>query len=573
MKCPSCGAETRDPEATFCARCGSRLRPGGEAAPRGDEIETAPPTTEHRATPEDQASPPGYDPGPAPSGPTGVVPSEPPSEGAVTAPQGPPGRPSIESPVGGYVGAGRTERADETEPGAPAAGTRSPSVPVREFVVALQRSFVAGGWGHLAGAAAIGWLTLVGLGALIVAAAAIGSGGFGPGIDALDMLSLVVLFGLSVMGTSLEFSNLGPVVGPSFSMIWLGALVIFGFSLSWATARAVGQRKPQDTRAALIEGAKVAVPFALYCLFAALLFKITDVGTLSASAPQAFFLGLLWGAAFGALGGLRSRERLPAIWGRALEGIKSKRRAGYEGVAAAGIMLGATALTSTAAFLVMIIVALARGDSLDGLTLGSVIAAVIVIVLTLPNVLSLIAAVSLGAPLSLVTDALGRSESVSIIGFGGRTSGSLVLLFLLIPLLSCLLGGFSAYRQSLDRSKLVEVLVAAAGVYAGALAVLALLNGFSFEGGVEGVDVGIVRTNFLLVALLGLVWAGLFGFAGWKLAEMQDPEAAPSSSGEVSDRQQPSNAPPGYNQEPPPPSHPNPQAPPTTEHPGPSPDG
>ena len=543
------------------------MRPASDPPTRGDEPETARPTTEQPVTAEDEPSP-GYDPGPAPSGPTGVVP-EPASEGAVTARHGPPDRPSIESPVGGYAGAGRSERTDGIEERPPATGSKSTSVPVREFAVALQRSFVSGGWGHLAGAAAIGWLTLVGLGALIVAAAAVGSGGFGPGIDALDTLSLVVLFGLSVMGTSLELSNLGQVVGPSFSMIWLGALAIFGLSLSWATARAVEQRRPQDTRGALIEGAKVAVPFALYCLLAALLFKITDVGTLSASAPQAFFLGLLWGAAFGALGGLRSRERLPAIWARALDGVRTKRRAAYEGVSAGGIMLGATALTSAAAFLVLTIVALARGDSLDGLTLGSVVAAVIVIALTFPNVLSLIAAVSLGAPLSLVTDALGARESVSIIGFGGRTSGSLVLLFLLIPLLSCLLGGFSAYRQSVDRSKVVEVLVAAACVYAGALSVLALLNGFSFGGGVEGVDLGIVRTNFVLVGLLGLVWAGGFGFAGWKLAEMQDPDAAASSNGDVSDRHRPSPAPPGYNQEPPrPPLNPDPP-PPTTEHPGP----
>lgn len=571
MECPSCGAEVRDPEAVFCARCGSPLGRESEAsAEQATEVTTstqpAPPTEEQSTVSTRQSREPGYDPGPAPGS------AEPPLEGAVTAQQrpGPPGRPSIESPYGGYQGGQRSERPDATEPADAPGESKGTAVPVREFAVALQRSFVSGGWGQFAGAAAIGWLALVGLGALIVAAAAIGSGGF-PGINALDVLSLVVVFGLSIMGVSLEFSNLGPV-GPSFGMIWFGALAIAGYALSWATARAVARRSPHSLRGLMIEGSKVALPFALYCLLAALLFKISDVGTLAASAPQALFLGLLWGAVFGALGGLRSMEPLQAIWGRALESVKTKRRSTYEGIAGAGVMLGTTALASAGAFLLIIIVALARGDSLDGLTIGSVGAALIVLVLTLPNVLSLIAAVSLGAPLSGVGDSLGASESISIIGFGGRTSGGLVLLLLLIPLLSCLLGGFSAYRQSIDPSKMTEVLVAAACVYAGTLAVLALLNGFSFRG-VEGVSIGVVNTNFLLAALMGLVWAALFGFAGWKLAEMQDPDAPRQSSSDLEHRRQGS-APPGYSQEPPrrvP--DPDQPAPPTTEHRDPPADG
>ena len=568
MECPSCGAEVRDPEAVFCARCGNRLKHEDEASTwQSTEVDTpappAPPTEEQRTVATGQSRAPGYDPGPAPGS------AEPPPEGAVTARQtpGPPDRPSIESPYGGYQGGRRIEQPDTLAQRDTSTESKSGAVPVREFAVALQKSFVSGGWGHFAGAAAIGWLTLVGLGALIVAAAAIGSGGF-QGINALDVLSLVVVFGLSIMGVSIEFSNLGPV-GPSFGMIWLGALAIFGYTISWATARVVAQRSPHSLRGLMIDGSKVALPFALYCLLAALLFKIDDVGTLSASAPQALFLGLFWGALFGALGGLRSKEPLAAIWGRGLESVKSKRRSTYEGVAAAGVMLGTTALASAAAFLLIIIAALARGDSLDGLTIGSVVAALIVLALTLPNVLSLIAAVALGAPLSGVGDTLLASDSVSIIGFGGRTSGGLVLLLLLIPLLSCLLGGFSAYRQSIDRSKFTEVLIAAACVYAGTLAVLALLNGFSFRG-VEGVSIGVVNTNFLLVALMGLVWAAVFGFAGWKLAEMQDPDS-PSRSSDPEDRQQQGSAPPGYSQEPPrrvtDPDQPDP---PTTEHRGPS---
>jgi hypothetical protein len=567
MECPSCGAVVRDPEAVFCARCGKSLRENADSTDQAPTTDASAGrgTQPERGVVSEGGRHPGYDPGPAPDS------AEPPSETAATAQrQGPPDRPSIESPYGGYQKE-PPPRADATEQASAEPG--GATVPVREFAVALQRSFASGRWGHFAGAAAIGWLTLVGVGALIVVAAAIGSGGFGSGIDALDTLSLVVLFGLSVMGVTLEFTNLGPV-GPSFSMIWLGAMVIFGYALSWATARAVAPRSPQSRRGLMIEGAKVAIPFALYCLLAALLFKITDVGTLGASAPQAFFLGLWWGVVFGALGGLRSREPVAAIWGRVLEGTKSKRRSAYEGLAAAGVMLGTTALASAAALLLIVIIALARGDSLEGLTIGGVVAALIVLVLTLPNVLSLIAAVSLGAPLSGFTGALEASENISIIGFGGRTSGTIALLLLLIPLVSCTLGGFSAYRQSVDRSKVTDILVTAACVYGGILAVLALLNGFTFGGGVEGVDIGAVSTNFLLVAVLGLGWAALFGFAGWKLGEMQDPDAARETEPREETQPPPQGyPPPGYDRELPPPTEPGRPAPPTTEHRGPPPDG
>jgi len=560
MECPSCGAVVQDAEAVFCARCGNRLREDAASTEGAPTVEAESGGSTRQAPGPDPGPQPSYDPGPAPS------PAGPPAEGAATEQQrpGPPGRPSIESPYGGYE-QGRVPPPEPTKdrPAEP----KSSSVPVREFAVALQRSFASGRWGHFAGAAAIGWLTLVGLGALVVTAAAVGSDGFGPRIDALDTLSLVVLFGLSIMGVGLEVTNLGPV-GPSFAMIWLGGLAIFGYALSWATARAVAPRGPDGRRALMVEGAKVAVPFALYCLLAALLFKITDVGTLGASAPQAFFLGLLWGAVFGALGGLRSRESVVAIARGLIEGAKTKRRSAYEGLAAAGVMLGTTALASAAAFLLMVIIALARGDSLEGLTIGGVIAALIVLILTLPNILSLVAAVSLGAPLSGFAGALGVSENVSIIGFGGRTSGTIVLLLLLIPLVSCTLGGFSAYRQSIDRSKMTDILVTAAVVYAGCLALLALLNGFSFASGVEGVNIGVVSTNFLLVAVLGLAWAALFGFAGWKLGEMQDPETSRNGAPQAEAPPPPQGyAPPGYAKRPPqPPADPDRPAPPTTEH-------
>ena len=96
-------------------------------------------------------------------------------------------------------------------------------------------------------------------------------------------------------------------------------------------------------------------------------------------------------------------------------------------------------------------------------------------------------------------------------------------LLLLIPLLSCLLGGFSAYRHSLDRTKWIEVLGSAAATYAGVLALLSLLNGVTFEGGAALFGLtGRVAVNFFAVLALGLLWGAVAGFAGWKLAEVQE---------------------------------------------------
>jgi len=460
MTCPSCGAQIRDPEATFCARCGAPLSRASE--PTGDQTRES--------------------------------------------------------------------------------GTRggAATVPVRDFAIALGRSFTSGGWPQAAAAAALGFLSLLGLGALIVVAIVV-NGGLGPGLNAFEVLAAVVLFGESVMGVDLQATFGGPIEGvrgiesAAFSMVWLGGLLLFGYVLTWAVARSAAERPPQPSKHQALEGAKVALPFALYCVAAAWLFKVPGLdATLRVHPGQAFVIGAFWAAVFGALGGLQAGGSLRSVTGRWLQWFKSKRRAVYDGMSAGGIMLGTTALASAAAFLIIVIDALARNDLFDGLTIGGVVAGLIVLAFTLPNVLSLVASVSLGAPLTArfgvpFGPGIGEQgflglDSLSIIGIGGRTSGALAFLLLLIPLLSCLLGGFSAYGQSLDRTKWLEVLGSAAATYAGVLALLSLLNGVNLEGGAALFDLtGRLAVNFFAVLLLGLLWGAVAGFAGWKLAEVQEP--------------------------------------------------
>ena len=68
------------------------------------------------------------------------------------------------------------------------------------------------------------------------------------------------------------------------------------------------------------------------------------------------------------------------------------------------------------------------------------------------------------------------------------------------------------------------MLGAAAATYAGVLALLSLLNGVNLEGGAAlfGLTARLA-VNFFAVLLLGLLWGAVAGFAGWKLAEVQEP--------------------------------------------------
>ena len=460
MQCPSCRAEIQDDDALYCSRCGAPLSTETEAT--------------NRTTP---VPPPAPDPGPAAN------------SAAQTAPV-----------------------------------RRSPQMTLlHDFSVALKSSFMSGGWPQVAGAAAIAFLALLGIGAFIVAALAIGGAGFGPGIDALDVLALVVMFGLSTMGVSLEVGlsdEFGIQSDAAFSMVWLGALIVVGSVIVWATGRVVAGRRPATARSAALEGAKVALPFALYALLAALFFKLSrPAGTFGASATGALWIALFWGLLFGAIGGLGAGG---SVWGRGLDVAKKRRRSLYDGLSAAGVMLAATALMAAAAFLVMVIVALARDESLEDLSVAGVIATLMLLIVLLPNVLSLIAAVALGAPLAV--DGFGGRD-VSIIGFGGETWGAPALLLLLIPLLACLLGGFSAYGQSMDRTHMVAILGWAAAAYASTLAILARLNEVSFEASPSLLGIsGRFAAGFFAVLFLGALWAAVFGFAGWKLAELQDPD-------------------------------------------------
>ena len=106
----------------------------------------------------------------------------------------------------------------------------------------------------------------------------------------------------------------------------------------------------------------------------------------------------------------------------------------------------------------------------------------------------------------------------------------------MVPVIACSIGGYLAYRNAKDKKQVVEVLGAAVVTFSVTLLILATLAEARLGAGLLG------RSGFARLAvdapiafLLSVVWAGALGFAGWKVAEMQDGEKAPAEKKKARD--------------------------------------
>lgn len=392
---------------------------------------------------------------------------------------------------------------------------------VRDFTGSVGRSFSGGGWWDLTGAAAFGFLAFVAVGALLAIAAKLQYADLGAGADPLAILSAIVMAGLGVLRVPIAIG------GVTVSALPLGGLLLAGFALAWATGRAVRRRGLTELQAGLLHGAKVAVPFAVICWLAALIFRIrTDPSPVAAQALPALVLGAIWGMVFGVAGALMWSPALRAELRAELAKIKDRWRSLAEGVVAGGLMVVATLVLGALAALLWIIVGLATGRPAGDFGAADGLAAFIYMVLFAPNVVTAITAVALGARVEVgaqVTEAgevVGRIHEISIWSWAGEPAPWFLFLLVFIPLLACLLGGFAARRATKDPSKVIEVLVAAAFTYAIVLFELAALSEARLGAGlVREQGFGLVAPVPGLVLLAALLWALLAGYGGWRLAE------------------------------------------------------
>ena len=463
MRCPHCDAEIVDDQAVFCPRCGGTLG--------ASEVEV----TEKLQVPEEIAAP---------------------EEGAETdALDAPPETPTRDGPA--------------TDSPATAAA-------VRDLAESVRRSFVAR-WLDATAAACLGFLVLLCVGAVLLVAAKLQYPGFGAGANPIEVLTAVVILGLAVLRAPIHFGNLLVTALP------FGALAAAGAGIAWATRIATKDRPPSDGIERVMAGVRVAVPFAILCWLAALVFRFRGGDEVFAGSWGALFWGAIWGGVFGAVGTATSgRELLNRLRELTLvPGEGPVRR----GLSAGVVMLATAAGLAAAATLLGIIVALARGAPREGFGAGDAAAAVVYLIAFAPNVLVALTALGLGSAVDVgarVTVAGGRLGSIrelSLFSWGQGAPPGVAYLLLLVPLLATVFGGYYARRRGSD--SMVTVLGVATAVFALVLFAVALLGDARLGGGLAGRGVAHVSVHAFRTLGLAAVWGAVGGFLGWKLAEIR----------------------------------------------------
>ncbi len=377
------------------------------------------------------------------------------------------------------------------------------------------------------GAAAFCFLSLLGLGAVLVVAAKLDDPALGAGAGPLDVMSGIVVLGLAGIGVTLELGRL------SLDAFPLGAVLLWGWIVSWAGRTAVHRRNPGGHMAAAIEGMKLAVPLGLICFAAALVFQVGQAQEVVRLDPaMALFVPSLWGALFGAAGGLRSRGSLASHAGRALARIGASRQGCFEGVIAAANMLVVTAVLSSVALLVIVMVTVIGGRPSPQVTVGDALSVLVYLVVFGPNLVVLLACFALGTPVEVGARVafgarpIGGFESVSLLGWAGSSPGRIALLLLLVPLCGCLLGAFMAGRNTSGTTRSLQALGIGAVVYAAGLSLLGWLSGVRIGGGILGSGSGRLVPEAGTAFLLALLWALGAGWIGGRLAEVSGPRTS-----------------------------------------------
>jgi hypothetical protein len=297
----------------------------------------------------------------------------------------------------------------------------------------------------------------------------------------------------------------------------------------WASQRVVADSSADSATARAIEGAKVGAPFALMCLIAAIVFRIGEGTPLSADAGMALVVGGLWGALFGALGGLRAHGALRRAALEDLVEAQARAQIVREGVIVGGTMLASSVVLAAAALLVYLIIDLASGGAAD-LEGGQAVLLAVVIGAFAPNLVTGVIGFSLGAPVGWGSlFGIGPNDKLSLLGWGAGSPPAYAYLALLIPLAACVFGGYVAWRRARGPEKMLEVLTVAAATYAVALTAAVWLG--NVEGTIGQNASFVIGPDAPAVFFLGFAWAAAAGFLGWKVGEAPITPEPPNSVG------------------------------------------
>jgi hypothetical protein len=398
---------------------------------------------------------------------------------------------------------------------------RRNALPVGELLVALRGSFSLAGWLDAGRAACVLFLATLCVGAILVVGAKLGHPALGAGANPLSILTAVVILASASLGSPVHVGDLEVTTLP------LGGLVVIGAVGTWAASKIVGTRTELDERRAAVEGAKMAVPFALLAWSSALVFRFrSPVTPVAAGAGEALALAAAWGGLFGALGGWSSRSTTPRRIGRVLDLVYARSRPAYEGVVAGGVMLAVAVAGVSACAVLWVALSLVREALTRPPSVALVLAGLIFVVAFLPNLAVTLLALALGAPVEvgarvrLGGRSLGPLRELSLADWGGSATPWYLWLLVLVPLFACLLGGFAARRNSAAPERAPEVLATAAAAFAAPLGIVATLAPARLGAGlVAARGFAHVAPDAWATFLWALGWAGVVGFLGWKVAE------------------------------------------------------
>jgi hypothetical protein len=412
-----------------------------------------------------------------------------------------------------------TPGASPAEPQAPSETSEGPAALASDMVVALRRSLVTGGWVDAGQVAGFGFLAMLAVGALFAAVVKLSDPTFGSGESPLWVLEWVVLLGTLSIGVPVE-GNM------SISVLPLGSLLAIGWAISWAARRVVVRSSAATLGEHALEGAKAGVPFGILCLVASLVFRIDGA---SAGAGPALLLGCLWGALFGALGGVRAHGSLNATAGYLL-GIAERRSVSLsEGIVAGATMLAGSAVLAAAAALLGLIVWLISADV--SLEAGEVLLLVFLLAAFAPNIVAGVVGFALGAPVAFGGDfGFSAGGDYSLLGWGANGPAPFMYVALLIPAAACLFGGYVARRRSREGHDLFVTVGVAAVFLALVLTVVVALGNLDFGPSVTGPTAFELGPDAAGVLVLSLVWGAVFGYLGWKLGEssVASPDSGPT---------------------------------------------
>jgi zinc-ribbon domain len=476
MRCPSCGAEV-EASSTSCPRCGTQL---GSA-----EAEA----TARIGSPTEDA---GAETGGESAG------------GTQSLPTGPPRR--SQDPFG-------------------------PKRAFYDFLYAVRRALAAGGWFDAASAAALGFLALLCVGVVFLVAARLQYPDIGTGTNPLSVFTSIVLLALGSLRIPIHVGDVTVTALP------LGALVLSAAAVSWAVEPAIRRREVTGLRAHVAAGAKIAIPFALLCCAAALVFRFRGgASPTHAAALSALLLGAVWGTLFGALGGVRSRGSVRSALRSLARASRERLGLVHDGLEVGGLMLVTAFVTAAAAGLLWIIAGLARGAPVANFGGGDALAGFLYVLAFLPNLLVAILAIAfggsvdVGAQITIGGRQIGPLKTISLWDWGAGGTPWLAFGLLVVPVVAMVGAGFIARRRSARPRAFLPVIVVGAIVFALVTALVAWLGQARLGAGlVRSHGFAVVAARADVVLLVCLAWAVVGGVIGWKLAERRDSQKAASS--------------------------------------------